>query len=71
VRFGVDSSDRGLRIIVEQESEALRLLAGVTDDPGLDLGPISCPWTGAANNSSGKPSRSITKAMGVMRTSIT
>jgi hypothetical protein len=39
VRFGVDGPDRGLRVILKEESEALRLLAGVTDDPvpGLDL----------------------------------
>jgi hypothetical protein len=39
VRLGIDRSDRGLCVIIEEESEALRLLAGATDDPapGLDL----------------------------------
>jgi hypothetical protein len=32
MRFGIDDSDRGLRIIVEQESAALRLLGAATDE---------------------------------------
>jgi len=40
VRFGVDGPDCSLRIILKEESKALGLLAGVTDDPvpGLGLG---------------------------------
>src|SRR5439155_2925344 len=35
----IDSSDRGLRVLFEEERKALRLFAGVADhpDPGLDL----------------------------------
>ena len=33
MRLGVDGPDRGLGVILEEESEALRLLAGAADDP--------------------------------------
>jgi hypothetical protein len=63
VRFGVDGPDCSLCIILKEESEALGLLAGVTDDsvPGLGLDFMRLDRSGQRQQPQGQSKHSQSK----------